>query len=97
MTFFGVLQVPIHVPALSVTLNQDIIFSNELILHGVSNLAAGLSGTLQNYMDYANSLFYIRSGGASKISNAILIAGTLILWIEGKGILSVIPSIVVGA
>ncbi|KAJ3323969.1 hypothetical protein HDV06_000945 [Boothiomyces sp. JEL0866] len=97
MTFFGVLQVPIHVPALSVSTNQDIIFSNELILHGVSNLAAGLAGTLQNYMDYANSLFYIRSGGESKISNAILVGGTILLWIEGKAIIAVIPSIVVGA
>ncbi|KAJ3274519.1 hypothetical protein HDV01_002647 [Terramyces sp. JEL0728] len=97
MTFFGVLQVPIHVPALSVSTNQDIVFSDELFLHGVSNLLAGISGTLQNYMDYANSLFYIRSGGESKLSNVILICGTIILWIEGKEILFIIPSIVVGA
>ncbi|RKP06303.1 sulfate transporter family-domain-containing protein [Thamnocephalis sphaerospora] len=49
LTFFGILHVPINIPALGVSTGEDNVDTNrELIAHGVSNLCAGLTGTIQS-------------------------------------------------
>ena len=50
LVFFGILHVPINVPALGVTVQQRTDLNRELVGHGVSNLLAGLLGTCQNYL-----------------------------------------------
>jgi sulfate permease, SulP family len=48
LTFFGVLHVPINVPALGISTHEDNLNVNrELIAHGVSNVLSGFAGSVQ--------------------------------------------------
>ncbi|KAI8927111.1 sulfate transporter family-domain-containing protein [Entophlyctis helioformis] len=97
LSFFGILHVPINVPALAVSTKQDVDLSREIIGHGISNILAGLAATPQNYLVYSNSLLYIRSGGDSQISGALLTLATVLLWIKGSTVIGYVPTIVVGS
>ena len=49
LTFFGVLHVPINVPALGDSLGQVHVNTNrELIAHGFSNMISGFFGSVQS-------------------------------------------------
>ena len=55
LTFFGILHVPINVPALGVSTGQDNVDTNrELVAHGWSNLLSGGVGTVQSKCVYLN-------------------------------------------
>ena len=97
LSFFGVLHVPINVPALSVSAKQEVDTNSEIIGHGLSNLAAGILGVPQNYLVYSNSLLYIRSGGASRVAGYLLAFSTLFLWIFGGSLINYVPKILVGS
>ena len=48
LTFFGILHVPINVPALGVSTGEDNLdVDRELIAHGVSNVVSGFCGSIQ--------------------------------------------------
>ena len=48
LTFFGVLHVPINVPALGFSTGVDNVdVDRELIAHGVSNALSGFCGSIQ--------------------------------------------------
>ena len=48
LTFFGILHVPINVPALGLTTGEDNVDVNrELRAHGYSNALSGLCGSIQ--------------------------------------------------
>lgn len=48
LTFFGVLHVPINIPALGFTAGEDNInVDRELCAHGLSNALSGLCGSIQ--------------------------------------------------
>jgi SulP family sulfate permease len=48
LTFFGVLHVPINVPALGISTGEDNLSVNrELLAHGVSNVISGAVGSIQ--------------------------------------------------
>ncbi|KAI9322467.1 sulfate transporter family-domain-containing protein [Dichotomocladium elegans] len=98
LTFFGVLHVPINVPALGVsTNNDDVNVNRELVAHGISNAISGLLGSVQNYLVYTNSLLFIRSGGDSRLAGVMLACATAALWMIGPWIVGYIPVMVVGA
>ncbi|KND02916.1 uncharacterized protein SPPG_01997 [Spizellomyces punctatus DAOM BR117] len=97
LTFFGILHVPINVPALAVSTHQDVDLNRELIGHGISNFVSGLFGATQNYLVYSNSILYIRSGGASITGGLLLALGTALVWIAGGKVVAFVPTIVVGA
>ncbi|TPX30574.1 hypothetical protein SmJEL517_g05888 [Synchytrium microbalum] len=97
LTFFGVLHVPINVPALAVSTHQDVDTNRELIGHGISNLLSGLAGTTQNYLVYSNSVLFYRSGGNSRIAEFLLVIGTVGIWIAGGSIVGYVPTVVVGS
>ena len=59
LTFFGVLHVPINVPALGISTGEDnISVDRELIAHGITNTLSGSVGSIQvslrptAYMNY---------------------------------------------
>lgn len=57
LVFFGLLHVPINVPALGISVGEDNVRTDrELIAHGISNVAAGMLGTVPNYLCYVNSV-----------------------------------------
>lgn len=57
LVFFGILHVPLNIPALGVTLGEDNVkLDRELVAHGFSNFAAGLAGTVPNYLTYVNTV-----------------------------------------
>ncbi|KAK9240305.1 sulfate transporter family-domain-containing protein [Lipomyces kononenkoae] len=98
LTFFGILHVPINVPALSVSLGEDNIdVDRELIAHGISNALSGCCGSIQNYLVYTNSLLFIRSGADSRVAGLMLAAATMGVMIAGPVVIGFIPVMVVGA
>lgn len=98
LTFFGILHVPINVPALGVSTGEDNLDVNrELIAHGISNALSGFCGSIQNYLVYTNSVLFIRSGGNSRVAGVMLAIGTIGMWMIGPDIIGYIPVMVVGA
>ena len=98
LTFFGILHVPINVPALGVSTGEDNLdVDRELIAHGVSNALSGVCGSVQNYLVYTNSLLFIRSGGNSRVAGVLLAIATVGILFAGTGIIGFIPVMVVGA
>ncbi|BAE54913.1 sulfate/bicarbonate/oxalate exchanger SAT-1 [Aspergillus flavus] len=98
LTFFGVLHVPINVPALGISTGEDNLnVDRELMAHGVTNALSGFSGSIQNYLVYTNSLLFIDSGGNSRLAGIMLAAATLGILLVGPVIVGFIPVMVVGA
>jgi MFS superfamily sulfate permease-like transporter len=60
LTFFGILHVPINVPALSVSTRQDVDLSREIVAHGISNILSGLSGATQVYIFLTRTIWFIQ-------------------------------------
>ncbi|ORX89223.1 hypothetical protein K493DRAFT_234296 [Basidiobolus meristosporus CBS 931.73] len=97
LTFFGILHVPINVPALAVTNNQDNVDVNkELVAHGYSNLGSGFLGSFQNYLMYSTSTLFIKCGGDSRVAGLMLALGTTIIFLIGPTMVGYIPTMVVG-
>ncbi|KAK6510359.1 hypothetical protein TWF506_009471 [Arthrobotrys conoides] len=98
LTFFGILHVPINVPSLGMSLGlENVDVDRELIAHGVSNCLSGLIGSIQNYLVYANSVLFIRSGGDSRLAGIMLALATTAIWMAGPGIIGYIPVFVVAS
>lgn len=98
LTFFGVLHVPINLPALSISTGEDNLdLDRELLAHGVSNALSGLFGSIQNYLVYTNSLLFIDSGGNSRLAGTLLAAATGGILFMGPVVIGFIPIMVVGA
>jgi SulP family sulfate permease len=98
LTFFGILHVPINVPALAASTGEDNVdVDRELISHGISNGLSGLLGSVQNYLVYTNSLLFIRSGGESRVAGLMLAAATFGVMVAGPVIVGFIPVMVVGS
>ncbi|CAG8559235.1 10880_t:CDS:10 [Paraglomus brasilianum] len=98
LTFFGILHVPINVPALGVSINEDNVNTNrELVAHGLSNMFSGFAGSVQNYLVYTNSVLFIKSGGDSRVAGVMLAIATTIVLLIGPWIVGYIPVMVVGA
>ncbi|KAL8793494.1 MAG: hypothetical protein Q9195_003867 [Heterodermia aff. obscurata] len=98
LTFFGILHVPINIPALGLTTGEDNVdLDRELRAHGYSNALSGFCGSIQNYLVYTNSVLFIRSGGNSRIAGIMLAAATFAILVVGPVIIGYIPIMVVGA
>ncbi|THV02009.1 hypothetical protein K435DRAFT_367627, partial [Dendrothele bispora CBS 962.96] len=97
LLFFNVLPPPLNVPALSVSLNEDVDTDKELVSHGYSNLLAGVLGTVPNYLVYVNTLLFYRVGGTTRVSGFLLALATLGLLMMGTGPIAYIPIPVVSA
>ncbi|KAF5319323.1 hypothetical protein D9619_008654 [Psilocybe cf. subviscida] len=97
LLFFNILHPPLNVPALAVSLNNDVDTNKELVAHGYSNLLAGLFGTVPNYLVYVNTLLFYRVGGDNRISGFLLAVFTAALLFAGSGPIAFIPIMVVGA
>lgn len=98
LTFFGILHVPINVPALAASIGEDNInIDHELLAHGISNALSGLMGSIQNYLVYTNSVLFIRSGADSRLSGVMLAFATFGIMISGPDVIGFIPVMVVGA
>ncbi|WWC89504.1 uncharacterized protein L201_004428 [Kwoniella dendrophila CBS 6074] len=98
LVFFGILHVPLNVPALGVSLAEDNVnLDRELVAHGFSNVAAGLTGTVPNYLTYVNTVLFYRVGGGSRLSGLMLAAATAAVMMVGPSVIAALPVMVVGA
>ncbi|KXN84899.1 hypothetical protein AN958_11925 [Leucoagaricus sp. SymC.cos] len=97
LLFFNILHPPLNVPALAVSLNEDVDTNKELVGHGYSNLLSGLVGSVPNYLVYVNTLLFYRVGGGNRIAGFLLAIATAVLLFIGTGPIAYIPVIVVGA
>ena len=97
-TFFGVLHVPINVPALGISTGEDNLnVDRELLAHGVSNVLSGCVGSIQNYLVYTNSLLFMEAGGTTRLAGTLLAVATFGLLLAGPTMIGYIPIMVVGA
>lgn len=97
LTFFGVLHVPINIPALAFNIGEDHLdLDRELVAHGISNALSGCFGSIQNYLVYTNSVLFIRSGGDSRIAGFLLAVATFGILLAGPAIIGFIPVMMVG-
>lgn len=98
LTFFGVLHVPINVPALAVSVGMDEFdVDRELVAHGYSNAISGLIGSIQNYLVYTNSVLFIRAGADERMAGVLLAIATAGVMVAGPVVIGYIPVCVVGA
>ncbi|KAJ4296447.1 hypothetical protein N0V90_006492 [Kalmusia sp. IMI 367209] len=98
LSFFGIIHVPINVPALGAAVKEDAIDVNrELIAHGISNTLSGCVGSIQNYLVYANSIMFINNGGDSRAAGVLLAVATTAVWMAGPAMIGFIPVCLVGA
>ncbi|KAL9123094.1 MAG: hypothetical protein Q9187_000345 [Circinaria calcarea] len=96
LTFFGILHVPINIPALGLSTGEDNVdVDRELRGHGLSNALSGLCGSIQNYLVYTNTVLFIRSGGDSRVAGCLLALGTFGILVVGARIIGFIPITVV--
>ncbi|CAI4216630.1 unnamed protein product [Parascedosporium putredinis] len=97
LTFFGILHVPINVPALALNTGEDNAdLDRELRLHGYSNFISGCAGSIQNYLVYANTMFFMRSGGDSRLAGVMLAGFTFVVMTVGPSTIHFIPVMMVG-
>jgi SulP family sulfate permease len=97
LSFFGIIHVPINVPALGLAVQEDDVNINrELFGHGVSNALSGMVGSVQNYLVFANSRLFIQNGGNSRAAGVLLALGTTGVWVAGPAMIGYIPINVVG-
>lgn len=98
LTFFGILHVPINVPALAVTVGMDQFdVDRELVAHGYSNALSGLLGSIQNYLVYTNSVLFIRAGADERLAGILLAVATGAVMVVGPVVIGYIPVCVVGS
>lgn len=98
LTFFSILHVPLNVPALAVSVNEDNLDTDrELLAHGFSNILAGLAGSVPNYLCYVNSVLFYRVGGGSRLSGIMLAGATFCVFLSGPGAIGYLPICVVGS
>jgi len=97
LTFFGILHVPINVPALAFNIGEDNCnLDRELIAHGISNVLSGFAGSIQNYLVYTNSVLFIRTGGDGRLAGIMLAIFTVGVLMIGPVIIGFIPVMMVG-
>lgn len=98
LTFFGILHVPINVPALAVSIGMDQFdVDRELVAHGYSNAISGFVGSIQNYLVYTNSVLFIRAGADDRLAGVMLAAATAGVMVTGPVVIGYIPVCVVGS
>ena len=57
LTFFGVLHVPINVPALGTSTGEDnLSVDHELIAHGITNALSGFAGSIQVWLSNSKDI-----------------------------------------
>jgi hypothetical protein len=57
LVFFAMLHIPLNLPALSLSIKEDNLDADrELVNHGLSNLLAGLVGSIPNYRSFKLSV-----------------------------------------
>ncbi|KAH9206924.1 sulfate transporter family-domain-containing protein [Leptodontidium sp. 2 PMI_412] len=97
LTYFGIIHVPINVPALAFSVGEDNLnLDRELIAHGVSNVLSGFTGSIQNYLVYTNSILFMRTGGDGCLAGIMLAILTIGILIMGPVIIRFMPVIMVG-
>jgi sulfate permease, SulP family len=97
LTFFGILHVPINVPALAFTVGEDDLdLDRELIAHGFSNALSGVMGSIQNYLVYTNSVLFMKTGGDGRLAGIMVALFTAGIMVIGPVIIGFIPVMMVG-
>jgi SulP family sulfate permease len=97
LILFSLIHVPINIPAFAISTNTEVDMNKELLAHGYANLLAGLSGGLQNYMAYTQSVLYHKSGGVGRMSGYAVTALTAVLFVVGPTMASYTPRCMAGA
>ena len=95
MMLFGLLHVPINVPAFSRSTNQPFSMKHELRLHGISNLLTGIFFACPNYLVYSNSVLFKRAGASTRIDGLLLAVFTCSALFFGSSFLNFCPRFVI--
>ncbi|KAG8830293.1 hypothetical protein FRC17_005091 [Serendipita sp. 399] len=90
LLFFNILHPPLNVPALAVSLDQEVDTNKELVSHGYSNVLAGL-------LVYVNTVLFYRVGGTTRLSGFLLACATVGILLAGTTPIGYLPVMIVGA
>ena len=95
-TIFGVLHLPINIPAFAWSISQTETFSfgQEVFCHAVSNAAGAFLGLLPNYLVYTTSGLFWRIGGNSKAASFALALLTFAIPLFGTKMMRAVPKVV---
>lgn len=104
-TVFGLLHVPINIPAFAYCTNQieDCCFDGEIFAHSLSNFVCSFISLIPNYLVYSTSTLFFKLGNrpssgvsSSKWKGYLLGFLTLLIPYFGIGLVRIIPKIVLG-
>ncbi|KAH9985937.1 hypothetical protein F4779DRAFT_632465 [Xylariaceae sp. FL0662B] len=92
LVVIGVLNLPVYVPALALSLDVPYSMNHELIGQGAANILAGACGSLPNILQLSYSVFFTRAGGGRAEAGAVIFL-ELILFVVSSYLLLYIPTI----
>jgi SulP family sulfate permease len=97
LVLFGLIHVPINLPALAITTHQEERYdvNRELIGHGISNFVSGLCFSLQNYVVYVNSVLVYNCGATDMVPTILMGILTIILLVSSLNVINFVPTVVV--
>lgn len=96
LVIFSLMHVPINIPALAVTVGVEPDINREFRAHGFSNIIVGFLGGIQNYLCYANSVLYVKSGGGGRLMSIAVCGLTVVLFVYGPELTPYIPRCMAG-
>lgn len=96
LTVFSLMHVPINIPSLSLTTGFEADINDELVAHGVSNVLAGLCGSVQNYLCYSTSALYYKCGGGGRTSGFVVGLLMLYFFFVGPNAVAYVPRCMAG-
>ncbi|KAJ7698325.1 hypothetical protein B0H17DRAFT_1328630 [Mycena rosella] len=93
LVVFGVLNLPIYIPALAFTLDVSYDMNHELL---ASNILAGLLGTAPNMIKYSYSVYLTRANG-SRFESILIILLMVVFFLTSGLILPYVPTVLASA
>ncbi len=96
VTLIGVFGLLLNATGLELTLRRDINLNQELEASGISNLLAGLAGSIAGYQTLSLSSIGPRMGVESRLISVVAALTSLVALVSGANVLSVFPRMVVG-
>ncbi|KAL8805522.1 MAG: hypothetical protein Q9182_001891 [Xanthomendoza sp. 2 TL-2023] len=88
----GILNLPVYVPALSLSLKTKVNANHEFIGQGVANILAGTAGAPPNILQLSYSTFFARAGGG-RLEAGIVTALMMVFFFIASKILPYVPTV----
>ncbi|KAL8813190.1 MAG: hypothetical protein Q9200_000457, partial [Gallowayella weberi] len=88
----GILNLPVYVPALSLSLKTKVSANHEFVGQGVANILAGIAGAPPNILQLSYSTFFARAGGG-RLEAGIVTALMVAFFFVASKVLPYVPTV----